>query len=257
LLYFFGARKPQTPLILSQAPTIAFEYLSLPTKAAGRCYRIDDGGLKELFKAPPPHPPPIPPYTHPSSPLLQLPLPPPTPPVCSLLNTSPCTLPMFLLPNPHVPQISRRLARRINKDLAAGRLGNVQIAVAAYVCLLENLKDADSGLFANELVVRQVAKPVHFYHRLLPSTTACTRADETLSVRLPSNSVHTRQNGGRPAPFWGGGAEPSSLKIGELVWAGLLQSATACCSPAAPALAAAGIHFLFLFVKDMLSGWMA
>lgn len=67
-------------------------------------------------------------------------------------------------------QISRRLARRVNRDLAGGRWGFVQIAIAAYIYLLEHLPPGDSSLFAKELICSRVAKPVHFYSAALPCT---------------------------------------------------------------------------------------
>ena len=70
----------------------------------------------------------------------------------------------------------------MNRELAAQRWGYVQIAVAAYVYLLEHLREADSTLFAKEIICQQVAKPVHFYHRLVP-------ADACLSGRAESESV--------------------------------------------------------------------
>ena len=57
----------------------------------------------------------------------------------------------------------------MNRDLAAGRWGFVQIAVAAYVYLLEHLSPGDSSLFGKEVICQRVAKPVHFYSGL----TAC------------------------------------------------------------------------------------
>ena len=70
----------------------------------------------------------------------------------------------------------------MNRELAAQRWGYVQIAVAAYVYLLEHLREADSTLFAREIICQHVAKPVHFYHRLVP-------ADACLSGRAESESV--------------------------------------------------------------------
>lgn len=74
-------------------------------------------------------------------------------------------------------QISRRLARRVNRDLAAGRWGFVQIAVAAYIYLLEHLSPGNSSLFGKEVICQRVAKPVHFYS----GVTACAGRDPSAS----------------------------------------------------------------------------
>ena len=60
----------------------------------------------------------------------------------------------------------------MNKELAARRYGYVQVAVAAYIYLLEHLRDADSALFAREVICQQVASPTHFYHRAVPAACA-------------------------------------------------------------------------------------
>lgn len=56
-------------------------------------------------------------------------------------------------------QVSRRLARKVSSDLPAQRYGYVQVAVRAYIYLLQHLAPADSGLFARELVVTHVVCP--------------------------------------------------------------------------------------------------
>ncbi len=53
-------------------------------------------------------------------------------------------------------QVSRRLARKIQKELRAQRFGYVKLAVRAYMHLLEALKNDDSSLFAKEIVVQPV-----------------------------------------------------------------------------------------------------
>ena len=56
-------------------------------------------------------------------------------------------------------QVSRRLARRITKELRHQKYGYVKLAVRAYMHLLETLNDEDSSLFAKELVVQPVVRP--------------------------------------------------------------------------------------------------
>lgn len=52
--------------------------------------------------------------------------------------------------------MSRRLARKIQKELRAQRFGYVKLAVRAYMHLLEALENDDSSLFAKEIVVQPV-----------------------------------------------------------------------------------------------------
>ena len=80
-----------------------------------------------------------------------------------------------------IMQISRRLARRVNKDAAAGKWGFVQIAVAAYIYLLEHLAPGDSSLFGKELVCQRVARPTHFYDAAIP----CAGGENTFPIREP------------------------------------------------------------------------
>ena len=54
-------------------------------------------------------------------------------------------------------QVSRRLQRRLHKELSAGRFGYVKLAAHTYSALLLS-KPEKSGLLANELVVRTVVK---------------------------------------------------------------------------------------------------
>ncbi len=53
-------------------------------------------------------------------------------------------------------QVSRRLQRRLHKELGAGNFGYVKLAVQTYCYLLEHNKAEKSNLLANELVVRTV-----------------------------------------------------------------------------------------------------
>lgn len=53
-------------------------------------------------------------------------------------------------------QVSRRLARRIHKELRSEKFGYVKLAVHAYEYLLGHLNDEDCNLFAKELVVGPV-----------------------------------------------------------------------------------------------------
>lgn len=63
----------------------------------------------------------------------------------------------YLEKNPHRgPKVSRRLARRVTKELRHQKYGYVKLAVRAYMHLLETLNDEDSSLFAKELVVQPV-----------------------------------------------------------------------------------------------------
>lgn len=65
----------------------------------------------------------------------------------------------YLNKNPHRgPKVSRRLARKVQKELRAHRYGYVKLAVRAYMHLLEALKNDDSSLFAKELVVQPVVR---------------------------------------------------------------------------------------------------
>lgn len=67
----------------------------------------------------------------------------------------------YLDKNPHRgPKVSRRLARKIQKELRAQRYGYVKLATRAYMHLLEALKNDDSSLFAKEIVVQPVDKHV-------------------------------------------------------------------------------------------------
>ncbi|KAI3435863.1 hypothetical protein D9Q98_001921 [Chlorella vulgaris] len=54
------------------------------------------------------------------------------------------------------PKVSRRLQRRLHKELGAGNFGYVKLAVQTYCYLLEHNKAEKSNLLANELVVRTV-----------------------------------------------------------------------------------------------------
>lgn len=56
--------------------------------------------------------------------------------------------------------MSRRLARRLNADNRAGRLGFVQLVAEAYLELLRGVHPEDSVLFAKELVVQRVVRPL-------------------------------------------------------------------------------------------------
>ena len=58
----------------------------------------------------------------------------------------------------HPLQVSRRLARRVTKELRHQKYGYVKLAVRAYMHLLETLNDEDSSLFAKELVVQPVVR---------------------------------------------------------------------------------------------------
>ena len=53
-------------------------------------------------------------------------------------------------------QVSRRLARRVNKDLRARHYGYVKLEGQAYIYLLSKLSNQDSSLFAKELICQQV-----------------------------------------------------------------------------------------------------
>ena len=55
-------------------------------------------------------------------------------------------------------KVSRRLARRINREIARQRWGFVQLAVEAYIYLLEHLRDEDSNMFAKEVVLQPVVR---------------------------------------------------------------------------------------------------
>ena len=65
--------------------------------------------------------------------------------------------PDLLPPAAAGPQVSRRLQRRLHKELSAGRFGYVKLAAQTYSALLLSKPDK-SGLLANELVVRTVVK---------------------------------------------------------------------------------------------------
>ena len=56
------------------------------------------------------------------------------------------------------PQVSRRLARRLYRELRAGRLGYVRLTAHAYGVLLEAAGRAKAGLYANELLVQSVVR---------------------------------------------------------------------------------------------------
>ena len=55
-------------------------------------------------------------------------------------------------------QVSRRLARRVNKDLRARHYGYVKLQGQAYIYLLTRLSSQDSSLFANELICQHVVR---------------------------------------------------------------------------------------------------
>lgn len=55
-------------------------------------------------------------------------------------------------------QVSRRLQRRLHKELGAGHYGYVKLAAETYAYLLVHNKPEKSNLLANELVVRTVVK---------------------------------------------------------------------------------------------------
>lgn len=59
---------------------------------------------------------------------------------------------------PCPPQVSRRLQRRLHRELGAGRYGYVKLAVEAYCHLLAQGKPEKSNLLAYELVVGTVVK---------------------------------------------------------------------------------------------------
>lgn len=50
--------------------------------------------------------------------------------------------------------MSRRLARRLTKDLRAGNYGYVKLAVQTYIHLLKESRPELSSLFATEIVVK-------------------------------------------------------------------------------------------------------
>lgn len=85
---------------------------------------------------------------------------------CTLLLLLPCQNShaphVSTAPPSHFPsatrQVSRRLQRRLHKELAAGHFGYVKLAVAAYDGLLLSNRPEKSNLLANELVVRTVVK---------------------------------------------------------------------------------------------------
>ncbi|BDA44648.1 probable protein SEMI-ROLLED LEAF 2 at N-terminal half [Coccomyxa sp. Obi] len=59
--------------------------------------------------------------------------------------------------NPHRgAKVSRRLARRLYQDLRSQKFGNVQIAVSAYIYLLQHLPPGNASLFAREIVLQHV-----------------------------------------------------------------------------------------------------
>jgi hypothetical protein len=65
----------------------------------------------------------------------------------------------YLDKNEHrAPKVSRRLQRRLYKELMAGNYGYVKLAVATYDTLLLSSRPEKSNLLANELVVRTVVK---------------------------------------------------------------------------------------------------
>ena len=72
----------------------------------------------------------------------------------------------------------------MNRDLAGGRWGSVQIAVAAYIYLLEHLSPGESSLFGKEVICQRVAKPVHFYSAALPCTGGQAASDNSASGSL-------------------------------------------------------------------------
>jgi hypothetical protein len=54
------------------------------------------------------------------------------------------------------PQVSRRLARRVGKELSRQRHGYVLLAAEAYSALLAGLQRPDCRMLARELVVQRV-----------------------------------------------------------------------------------------------------
>lgn len=59
-------------------------------------------------------------------------------------------------PHPSIPQASRRLARRLAKDLASRRLGYVQITVQAYRTMIKELGSPLCNTLARELILGPV-----------------------------------------------------------------------------------------------------
>lgn len=57
------------------------------------------------------------------------------------------------------PQVSRRLARRLHKDLRARHYGYVSLVGQSLKYLLQMLPSQDSSLFAKELICQHVVRP--------------------------------------------------------------------------------------------------
>ncbi len=55
-----------------------------------------------------------------------------------------------------LPQVSRRLARRLHHALETGQWGDVKLAAYSYAVLLERLPPETALLFAREVVVEAV-----------------------------------------------------------------------------------------------------
>ena len=159
-------------------------------------------------------------------------------------------------------QVSRRLARKVSRDLSAQRFGYVQVAVRAYVYLLQRLAPADSGLFARELVVTHVVRlpPCPNASAQLPH--AChLHADITGASRLCACCGA----GQRPRQHCG----PSALECGEC-WSPLVTLLPIGCSSAQlptwrlqvgsllqssnPEMAALGAQLLAVFVDAQVRG---
>ena len=68
-------------------------------------------------------------------------------------------------------KVSRRLARKIQKELRAQRYGYVKLATRAYMHLLEALKNDDSSLFAKEIVVQPVVRRLQIANKPMPICT--------------------------------------------------------------------------------------
>ena len=66
-----------------------------------------------------------------------------------------------------------------------GQFGFVQIAVEAYIYQLVHLREGGSSLFAKELILQEVAKPTHFYQKVVPADGCFTASHDSGMVLLP------------------------------------------------------------------------
>lgn len=83
--------------------------------------------------------------------------------------------------------MSRRLSRRLNKELHHGNYGYVKLCVRAYVRLLEDSRPELSNLFATEIVVKSAVRG-----RTLPSS-ALGPAAPCKSTHKPLFERHTAE----------------------------------------------------------------